>query len=123
MSLYGALFGGVSGLKAQSNKIGTIADNIANVNTVGYKQARTNFSSLVVNSSSAVSYQTGGVRASTQLNISKQGLLQASESPTDLAISGGGFFVVSSVADRSVGGTAATPYYTTCGFIHTGFAR
>ena len=115
MSLYGALFGGVSGLKAQSNKIGTISDNIANVNTNGYKQATTNFSSLVVNSSSAVSYQTGGVRATTELNISKQGLLQASESPTDLAISGGGFFVVRSVPDGSVGGTAATPYYTRAG--------
>lgn len=115
MSLYGALFGGVSGLKAQSSKIGTISDNIANVNTVGYKQATTSFSSLVVNSSSAVSYQTGGVRASTQLNITKQGLLQATESPTDIAISGGGFFVVRGVPDGSVGGTAATPYYTRAG--------
>lgn len=115
MSLYGALFGGVSGLKAQSSKIGSISDNIANVNTTGYKQAVTNFSSLVVNSSSAVSYQTGGVRASTGLDVSKQGLLQSSESPTDLAISGGGFFVVRSVPDGSVGGTAATPYYTRAG--------
>jgi flagellar hook protein FlgE len=115
MSLYGALFGGVSGLKAQSSKIGAISDNIANVNTIGYKQATAVFSSLVVNSSSAVSYQTGGVRGSTQLNISKQGLLASSESPTDLAISGGGFFVVRGVPDGSVGGTAATPYYTRAG--------
>jgi flagellar hook protein FlgE len=115
MSLYGALFGGVSGLKAQSSKIGTISDNIANVNTIGYKQATATFSSLVVNSSSAVSYQTGGVRAGTRLDISKQGLLASSESPTDLAISGGGFFVVRSVPDGSVGGTAATPLYTRAG--------
>lgn len=115
MSLYGALFGGVSGLKAQSSKIGAISDNIANVNTIGYKQATAIFSSLVVNSSSAVSYQTGGVRASTKLDIGKQGLLQSSESPTDLAISGGGFFVVRSVPDGSGGGTAATPYYTRAG--------
>ncbi|MFZ4540909.1 MAG: flagellar hook-basal body complex protein [Rickettsiales bacterium] len=115
MSLYGALFGGVSGLKAQSSKIGTISDNIANVNTIGYKQATATFSSLVVNTSSAVSYQTGGVRAGTRLDISKQGLLASSESPTDLAISGGGFFVVSSIPDRSVGGTAATPLYSRAG--------
>ncbi|MDX2095105.1 MAG: flagellar hook-basal body complex protein [Alphaproteobacteria bacterium] len=115
MSLYGALFGGVSGLAAQSSKIGTISDNIANVNTVGYKQATATFSSLVVNSSSAVSFQTGGVRAGTRLDIDKQGLLQSTQSPTDLAISGGGFFVVRSVPDGSVGGTAATPLYTRAG--------
>ncbi len=115
MSLYGALFGGVSGLKAQSSKIGTISDNIANVNTTGYKQATATFSSLVVNASSAVSYQTGGVRGGTRIDVTKQGLLSSSDSPTDLAISGGGFFVVRSVPDGSVGGTAATPYYTRAG--------
>lgn len=115
MSLYGALFGGVSGLRAQSSRIGTISDNIANVNTIGYKQATATFSSLVVNSSSAVSYQTGGVRAGTQLNVGKQGLLASTESPTDLAISGGGFFVVRSIPDGSVGGTGATPRYTRAG--------
>ena len=115
MSLYGALFGGVSGLSAQSSKIGIISDNIANVNTVGYKQAVANFQSLVVNSDSTVTYQTGGVRGGTKLDISKQGLLASSESPTDLAISGNGFFVVRGVIDASVGGTAATPYYTRAG--------
>ncbi len=115
MSLYGALFGGVSGLTAQSSKIGAISDNIANVNTVGYKQAVATFSSLVVNSSSVVSYQTGGVRGGTVLDVSQQGLLQSTQSPTDLAISGNGFFVVRSVADGSIGGTAATPLYTRAG--------
>ncbi len=115
MSLYGALFGGVSGLSAQSSKIGAISDNIANVNTIGYKQATATFSSLVVNSSSAVSYQTGGVRAGTRLDIDKQGLLQSTQSSTDLAISGGGFFVVRAVPDGSGGGTATTPLYTRAG--------
>ncbi len=115
MSLYGALFGGVSGLAAQSSKIGTISDNIANVNTIGYKQATANFSSLVVNASSAVAFQTGGVRASTRYEINQQGLLQATQSATDLAISGDGFFVVRAVPDGSVGGSAATPLYTRAG--------
>ena len=115
MSLYGALFGGVSGLAAQSSKIGAISDNIANVNTIGYKQSEATFSSLVVNSSSIVSYQTGGVRGGTRLDVAKQGLLQSTQSPTDLAISGGGFFVVRSVPDGSVGGTAATPLYSRAG--------
>jgi len=115
MSLYGALFGGVSGLTAQSSKIGAISDNIANVNTIGYKQATATFSSLVVNSSSNVSYQTGGVVGGTVLDISQQGLLQSTQSPTDLAISGSGFFVVRAIPDGSVGGTAATPLYTRAG--------
>lgn len=112
MSLYGALFGGVSGLRAQSSKIGVISDNIANVNTIGYKQGTASFQTLVVNSSSAGSYQTGGVRGSTILNVSKQGLLQSTESSTDIAISGGGFFVVKATPEFS---TLSTPYYTRAG--------
>lgn len=115
MSLYGALFGGVSGLQAQSGKIGAISDNIANVNTIGYKQAEGTFQSLVVNSSSTVSYQTGGVRGGTRLDVSKQGLLQSTESNTDLAISGGGFFVVRSQPNAATGTTGQTPYYTRAG--------
>lgn len=115
MSLYGALFGGVSGLRAQSSKIGIISDNIANVNTIGYKQGTATFSSLVVNSNNAGSYQTGGVRGGTTLNISKQGLLTSTESATDIAISGGGFFVVRSTAQTISGDASATPLYTRAG--------
>lgn len=115
MSLYGALFGGVSGLRAQSSKIGTISDNIANVNTIGYKQATATFQTMVVNESGGGLYQTGGVRGGTSLNISKQGLLQSTESATDIAISGGGFFVVRGAANAATGDSAATPYYTRAG--------
>lgn len=110
MSLYGALFGGVSGLKAQSSKIGVISDNIANVNTVGYKQSQALFETLVVNSSTTVLYQTGGVRGESRINVDKQGLLLTTEAPTDLAISGNGFFVVSKNSDGS-----GLPYYTRAG--------
>jgi flagellar hook protein FlgE len=112
MSLYGALFGGVSGLRAQSSKIGVISDNIANVNTVGYKQGAATFKTLVVNSNAAASYQTGGVLGGTRLSITKQGLLQSTESATDIAISGGGFFVVKSVANTE---TTSQPLYTRAG--------
>ncbi|WP_413207545.1 flagellar basal body protein [Rhodospirillum sp. A1_3_36] len=47
MSLYGALFSGVSGLQAQSSAMGAIADNVTNVNTVGYKGTKVNFKTLV----------------------------------------------------------------------------
>ena len=43
MSLYGAMFSGVSGLGAQSQALGVISDNISNVNTIGYKGSRTTF--------------------------------------------------------------------------------
>src|SRR3546814_10133479 len=47
MSIYGAMFAGVSGLAAQSNALGMISDNIANVNTIGYKGTSARFSTLV----------------------------------------------------------------------------
>lgn len=115
MSLYGALFGGVSGLRAQSSKIGVISDNIANVNTIGYKQGTAAFQTLVISANNAGSYQTGGVRGSTVQNISKQGLLQSTESATDVAISGAGFFVVRSSANPIQGDSSSTPYYTRAG--------
>lgn len=43
MSLYGVMRTGGSGMNAQSNKLATVADNIANVNTTGYKRASTEF--------------------------------------------------------------------------------
>lgn len=116
MSLYGALFGGVSGLRAQSSKIGAISDNIANVNTVGYKQANAVFETLVVNSSSTGTYQTGGVRAGTRLAVSKQGLLSSTDTPTDIAISGQGFFVVRRTPNAGNSSDAnALPLFTRAG--------
>ena len=47
MSLFGALKTGVTGLTAQSSAMSIISDNIANVNTVGYKAGSASFSTLV----------------------------------------------------------------------------
>lgn len=101
MSLYGALFTGVSGLNAQGQKIGIISDNIANVNTVGYKEAKASFESLVVNAATSSAYSPGGVRNNTVQNISKQGIISSTSAPTDIALSGSGFFVVSARPDGS----------------------
>lgn len=106
MTLYSALFTGVSGLGAQGQKIGIISDNIANVNTVGYKQAQANFSTLVVNSAGGASYSPGGVRNATRLDIQKQGIVSSTAAPTDLAITGKGFFVV----NEQAGSTGQTLY-------------
>lgn len=111
MSLYGALFSGVSGLSAQSDALSMIADNITNVNTVGYKRAQSNFSTLVTESATPTQYFSGGVQARPQLLVSSQGLLQAASDPTDLGIQGGGMFVVNTVPNPTTTGGATTGSY------------
>jgi flagellar hook protein FlgE len=101
MSVFGALYAAVSGLNANSNALGIISDNISNANTVGYKETGTDFSTLVTQSGSPSLYSPGGVQTSPFYNVAQQGVLQAESAPTDLAISGGGFFVVNSSASAS----------------------
>ncbi len=95
MSIYTALRAGVSGLTANSSALAVISDNIANVNTVGYKRGGVDFSALVNAQNSNTTYNAGGVLPLTRQQISLQGSLEQSRSTTDLAISGEGFFIVS----------------------------
>lgn len=108
MSLYGVLRTGVSGMTAQSNKLGTVADNIANSNTTGYKRASTEFSSLILDSGKG-DYNSGSVTTTVRYAISKQGPVQYTTSVTDLAVQGNGFFVVSGSSD------GASKYMTRAG--------
>lgn len=94
MSIFGAMFSGVSALNAQSQSLGMISDNISNVDTVGYKGSVSRFATLVTTAASKTTYSPGGVQSNTTQLIDKQGLLQASTSPTDVGIAGSGFFVV-----------------------------
>ncbi|HEY4723156.1 MAG TPA: flagellar hook basal-body protein, partial [Anaerolineae bacterium] len=98
MSIFGAMFSGVTGLNAQSQALGMIADNISNVNTVGYKGTSANFSTLVTQAASQSSYTPGGVKTAPTQNISRQGLLQSTTSKSDIAIAGNGFFLVNEAA-------------------------
>jgi flagellar hook protein FlgE len=93
MSLYGVMRTGVSGMNAQSNKLSTVSDNIANVNTTGYKRASTEFSSLILKSGSG-NYDSGAVETTVRYAIADPGNLQFTTSTTDLAVQGNGFFVV-----------------------------
>ncbi|MGA9267926.1 MAG: flagellar basal body protein, partial [Rhodomicrobium sp.] len=61
MGLYSLLTTSASGMAAQSAWLNAISDNIANVSTVGYKQASTEFSSLVLSSGLTADYQSGSV--------------------------------------------------------------
>lgn len=93
MSLYGVMRTGVSGMNAQSNKLSTVSDNIANVNTTGYKRASTEFSSLILKSGSG-NYDSGAVETTVRYAISDPGNYHFTTSTTDLAVQGNGFFVV-----------------------------
>ncbi|MBI1203232.1 MAG: flagellar hook protein FlgE [Rhodopseudomonas sp.] len=112
MSLTGALSSAVSALSAQSQSIAMVSDNLANSSTVGYKTTTASFTDLVTNASTS-SYSSGGVLVSGRSNISEQGLLTATGTATNLAISGNGFFAVSSSTDGS------SVYYTRDGSFET----
>jgi flagellar hook protein FlgE len=96
MSIFGAMFSGVSALNAQSQSLGMISDNISNVDTTGYKGSVSRFATLVTTAASTTTYSPGGVQSNTTQLVDKQGLLQSSTSSTDIGISGQGFFVVNS---------------------------
>lgn len=110
MSVFGSLFTAVSGLSAQSQSLGMISNNIANVNTVGYKRIDAAFSSLVTSATRSVLYSPGSVESVQNARINQQGILQQSNSATDIAVSGNGFFVVKSATDA-----LAEPLYTRAG--------
>ena len=111
MGLYGLMTTSISGMSVQSDRMGTVADNIANVNTTGYKEASAEFATLVAEGHVA-SYVPGSVSTIARRAITHQGDLTYTTSPTDLAISGNGFFVVQS--------PSGTPFLTRAGsFVST----
>lgn len=100
MSLYGMMRTGVSGMAAQSNRLSSTADNIANSSTNGYKRSKAEFSSLVLPSTPGT-YNSGGVTTSIRYAITDQGALQYTTSISDLAVDGNGMFVVQDAAGNS----------------------
>src|SRR5271169_384981 len=84
----------VSGMQGNSNWLASISQNVANSNTTGYKNVETDFSSLVDQIGNG-DPDFGGVATSQVALNSLQGNVIATSTPTDLAIQGSGFFVVS----------------------------
>jgi flagellar hook protein FlgE len=99
MSLFGVMRTGVSGMAGQATKMSTIADNIANAQTTGYKRGSTEFESMIEQIGADL-YTTGGVETHTRYAVSEQGGLARTTAITDLAINGDGFFVVNDGSDR-----------------------
>jgi flagellar hook protein FlgE len=110
MGIFDALTTAVAGLQSQSFALQNISGNIANSQTVGYKETDTAFQDLV--SQAALGEQTaGGVFASSVASNTVQGTIQSESVPTDMAIDGNGWFVVAQPAS-STGQFENTNYYT-----------
>jgi flagellar hook protein FlgE len=107
-----SLFAGVSGLRNHQVRMNVIGDNIANVNTIGFKAGRVTFQEALVQTSkgagrpSSISGGTNpiqmglGMMVATIDNMFQQGGLETTGQITDLAIQGSGFFVLSDGTGR-----------------------
>lgn len=105
-----SLFAGVSGLNASSKQMDIVGNNIANINTVGFKAGVAAFGDILSQSliGGAGEMQIGrGVGLSAIPTLFGQGSFMSTQSVTDLAIDGDGFFIVNDAED--------TPYYTRAG--------
>ncbi|HBN07114.1 MAG TPA: hypothetical protein DD435_00195 [Cyanobacteria bacterium UBA8530] len=107
-----SIFSGVSGIRNLQTKIDVISNNIANVNTTGFKAARVNFQtqfSETLRGASAPGVSKGGTNPS-QIGLGTtvggvdtlmtQGTIQPTGKNTDMALSGEGFFVLSDGTER-----------------------
>ncbi len=102
-----SLFSGVSGLKAHQTGMDVIGNNIANVNTTGYKASRTTFADMFSQTLAGASKGNGGVVGGTnpkQIGLGSvvasidmlftDGSTQSTGKNTDMALQGNGLFVV-----------------------------
>lgn len=94
MGITSAMYTGISGLSANSTAINVIGNNIANVNTTGYKSARTMFADMIYQGIGNNSQVGSGVRVQKIDNLMGQSSFQSTGNATDLAIDGNGFFTV-----------------------------
>jgi flagellar hook protein FlgE len=94
MGIFDALTDAVSGLQAQSFALQNISGNIANSQTVGYKETDTAFQDLVAEAAQG-EQNAGSVTASSVATNTVAGTIQSSTVATNMAINGAGFFVVS----------------------------
>ena len=111
-----SLWTAASGMKAQQTNVDTIANNLANINTTGYKTEKVEFQSLLYQTIQGTTYDSEGdvkpIPAQVGLGVKSgaitsqftQGILTATEGNFDFAIEGNGFFQLQ-LPDGSVGYT------------------
>jgi flagellar hook protein FlgE len=98
MGLYGAFSSSVLGMNSQAHALNTIGVNIANVNTGGFKETDTRFSTLLAKSYFEQS-DIGGVKPKDFNRIAAAGTMASSASELDVAINGQGFFILNEQQD------------------------
>lgn len=100
------LYSAAAGMAAQQQRIDGVANDLANVNTTGYKHVRVGFRDLLYSSQgdqAGASVDAGAGAAASFVGRSQaQGTLQTTEQPLDLAIAGSGFFQVRTEDGRTV---------------------
>ena len=109
MSITSSMYAGAAGLNAHSYAMGVISDNIANVNTVGFKGSRANFADILGGMVAGSATGAGSMIGSVQTMFA-EGALLGTGNATDLAIRGDGFFVLSGTLDG-----VTSDYYTRAG--------
>ena len=121
MSLLNNLNTATSGLGVSSTSMSVIGDNIANINTVGFKGSEATFADLLPNDVgglAGISAIGTGAATNTVATMFGQGSLEASSNALDMAISGDGFFMVGDGEDMFY--TRAGQFYLDdAGFITT----
>lgn len=105
MSVFTALLSGVNGINSNGEAVSIIGDNIANVNTHGFKSSRPEFEDIMAGTSSVSGL---GSRLQGSTTAHSQGGFESTSVVTDMAIDGDGFFSVRDVSDNST-------YYTRAG--------
>ncbi|GHU01823.1 flagellar basal body protein [Alphaproteobacteria bacterium] len=108
----GVLLNSALAMNAQSHAMGQISANIANINTVGYKRAETNFSTLLSFGSTSSTSGSFSAGAWDRRLVSGAGALTPTGRTYDVALSGDGFFVVSDAGSNQT-------YYTRAGSFST----
>jgi flagellar basal-body rod protein FlgG len=97
------LYSAAAGMQAQQQRMDTVANDLANVNTNGYKRERVAFRDLLYVRDASGRVQSGAGAAATTIGRGfAQGSLRETGNPLDVAIQGGGFLQV-----RRADGTAA----------------
>jgi len=116
MGIYNALFTGSSGLSAFGEAIRVVGDNIANVNSLGFKSQNVVFSDVLsqtvgVTRSNIANQVGNGVRIGQITRDAQQGSIQNTTSPTDMAINGNGMFALKDPASGQTSYTRAGAFF------------
>ncbi len=114
MSLSASMWTSVSGLMAHGEKMNVVGNNIANVSTIGFKSQRMDFADFlyVDKGVASGSDQVGqGVSINAILGDFSQGSFESTNTGTDIAISGNGFFKVRNQANNATYYTRAGDFY------------